>query len=391
MPSSLLDRLSTDSRRAPESGIVEVFDYGRGRPGLIPMWSGEGDLPTPPFIYEAATRALAAGETYYTYQRGIPDLRAAIARYMERTHGRPVSPDRFYVTCSGMQALQIAFTMVTAAGDEVIVPTPAWPNAAAAVGVRGAVPVSVPMTLGNQGWTLDIDQLAAAITPRTKAMFINSPCNPTGWTATREELAAILAVARAKGVWIIADEIYSRFYYSGSGVAPSFRDVAEPDDAILFVNTMSKNWAMTGWRVGWLETPAALGQVAENLIQYSTSGVAQFMQKAALVALDQGDAFIAHQVDRARRSRDIVCDALAATGQVRFARPDGAFYLFFAIEGETDTRPLALRLVDEANIGLAPGTAFGLGGAPYLRMCFAKSPEAMTEATNRLVTWLKSR
>jgi aspartate/methionine/tyrosine aminotransferase len=246
------------------------------------------------------------------------------------------------------------------------------------------------MTLGNQGWTLDLDHLAAAITPRTKAIFINSPCNPTGWTATREELAAILALARARGLWIVADEIYSRFYYSGSGVSPSFRDVAEDDDAILYVNTMSKNWAMTGWRVGWLETPPALGQVAENMIQYSTSGVAQFMQKAALVALDQGDAFIGHQVDRARRSRDIVCDALAATGRVRFARPDGAFYLFFAVDGEPDTRKLALRLVDEANIGLAPGTAFGIGGAAYLRMCFAKSPEAMTEAASRLVTWLKT-
>jgi aspartate/methionine/tyrosine aminotransferase len=246
----------------------------------------------------------------------------------------------------------------------------------------------VPMRLGNDGWRLDLDRLLDAVGEKTRALFVNSPCNPTGWTATRDELAAILAFARARGIWIIADGVYHRFFYGGPR-SPSFYDVADPEDRVLYVNTFSKNWAMTGWRVGWLSAPTALGQAIENLIQYSTSGVAAFMQRAATVALDRGDDFIALQVDRARQGREIVCAGLRATGRVRFAEPAGAFYLFFAVEGEPDTRQLGFRLVDEANIGLAPGDAFGDAGRGFMRLCFLRSPEQMGEATRRLVDWLK--
>ncbi len=384
----LFAALRPEAREAPESGIVEVFNYGRGRPGLIPMWAGEGDLPTPDFIYEAAVRSLRDGETFYTAQRGIPELRAALARYHERTYGRSFVEERFFVTGGGMQAIQIAARMVAGPGDEVLVPTPAWPNITAAIAINGAAPVEVPLSFGNDGWTLDLDRLFAAATGRTKGIFINSPSNPTGWTATADELRAILAFARTRGLFIIADEVYHRFYYAGAR-APSFHDVAEPEDRILYVNTFSKNWAMTGWRIGWLSTSPALGQTIENLVQYSTSGVATFMQRAATVALDEGDPFLNLQVDRARTGRDIVCAGLARSGRARVSEPAGAFYLFFAVDGEDDTRALALRLVDEANIGLAPGTAFGTAGNGFMRLCFASRPERIEEATGRLVAWLR--
>jgi aspartate/methionine/tyrosine aminotransferase len=394
-PTDLVSSLTRVARQAPESGIVEVMNYGRTRPGMIGMWAGEGDVPTPAFINDAATRALAAGETYYTYQRGIPDLRAALARYHERLLGGSFSPDQFFVVGSGMQAIQIAMTMILGEGDEVIIPSPTWPNAAAAAEICGGRAVMVPMGFGNDGFSLDLDRLASAVTPRTKALFINSPGNPTGWVATHEELVAILALARKHGLWIVADEIYTRFWYGEGARAPSFHDIMAPDDRILFVNTFSKNWAMTGWRVGWIELPpglvAPLGQVVENLIQYSTSGVAQFMQRGAIAALDQGDAFVDLMVERARRGRDIICGALGATGQCRFAWPKGAFYLSFEVDGESDTRKLALRLVDEANVGLAPGSAFGLGGERTLRICFLRSAEALTEAANRLTRWFDAR
>jgi aspartate/methionine/tyrosine aminotransferase len=385
---SLVESLRPAARDAPLSGILEVFNYGREREGLIPLWAGEGDLPTPAFICDAATRALAAGETFYTWQRGIPPLREALARYHARLYGRSFSPEEFFVTGSGMQAIQIALAMTAGSGDEVVIPTPTWPNAAAAAAVLGARPVEVPMSLGNDGWSLDLDRVASSIGPRTRALFLVSPSNPTGWTASTDDLATLLGLARRHGLWIIADETYARFWYGEGERAPSFLDVMNPYDRVVFVNTFSKNWAMTGWRVGWIMAHPALGQVIENLIQYATSGVAAFMQRAACAALDRGESFALHQVARARAGRAIVCDALAATGRCRFAVPQGAFYLFFSVAGETDTRRLALRLIDETAVGLAPGGAFGGGGDGFLRLCFARSAADLTTASQRLVSAL---
>jgi aspartate/methionine/tyrosine aminotransferase len=388
-PRSLIGRLRAEASAAPESGIVEVMKYGRGREGLIPLWAGEGDLATPPFIVEAATRSLAAGETFYTYQRGIPELREALARYHARIFGRAFDTEEFFVTGSGMQSIQIVLAMTVGAGQEIVIPTPTWPNAAAAAGVLGAKPIEVPMAFGNAGWSLDLDRLADAMSPHARALFLVSPSNPTGWTATLENLRAILALARRRGIWIIADETYGRFWYGAGERAPSFLDVMEAEDRVLFVNTFSKNWAMTGWRIGWIRAHPSLGQAIENLVQYSTSGVATFMQRAAVAALDRGEGFVAHQIARARLGRDILSPALAATGRCRFAIPMGAFYLFFRVEGETDTRSLARRLIDEAGVGLAPGTALGRGGQDFLRACFARKTEEVEIAGQRLADALR--
>ena len=381
---SLTDALRREAAAAPESGIVEAMNYGRRREAVTPLWAGEGDLATPAFICEAATRSLAAGETFYTWQRGIPELREALARYHTMLYGRTFGPEEFYVTGSGMQAIQIVLAMVAGSGYEVLIPTPTCPNAAAAAGIAGARATEVPMSFGNDGWSLDLDRLAAAVTPNTRALFVVSPSNPTGWTATREDLLALLALARRHGLWTIADETYARFWYGDGARAPSFFDVMDAEDRVLFVNTFSKNWAMTGWRIGWIAAHPSLGQVIENMIQYSTSGVAAFMQRAAVAALERGESFVAHLIERARRGREISCGALAATGRVRFAQPQGAFYLFFSVDGETDTRRLVMRLIDEARAGLAPGTAFGAGGERFVRLCFARNAEQLQAAVDRV-------
>jgi aspartate/methionine/tyrosine aminotransferase len=240
----------------------------------------------------------------------------------------------------------------------------------------------------GEAWRLDPERLAAAVTPATRAIFFNSPANPTGFIATESELVAALDLARRKNLWIVADEIYGRMTYDGRR-APSFHDVMAPDDKILFVQTLSKNWAMTGWRIGWLEAPPALAPVIENLVQYSTSGVPVFIQRAAAAALDQGETFLADLKQRMRASRDILAEGLKATGRVHFAEPEGAFYLFCSVAGEPDSRRLAFRLIDEAGVGAAPGDAFGPGGEGYLRLCFARDPKEIAEATRRLVNWLQ--
>jgi aspartate/methionine/tyrosine aminotransferase len=388
----LMHGLREAAAEAPPSGIVEMVNHGIEKPGLIPLWAGEGDVPTPAFICDGAIAALKGGETFYTYQRGIPALRQALSDYHRRHYGEAFGfmPDRFYVTGSGMQAIQIALTAVAGPGRSAIIPTPAWPNFRAALELTGARGIPLPMDFVDGRWRLDIDRLADAIQKDTRAIFINTPGNPTGWTATKEELGAILQIARERMLWIIADEVYGRFSYDGPRAA-SFHDVAEPEDRVLYVNTLSKNWAMTGWRIGWLEAPPALGGVIENLIQYSTSGVSTFIQRGAVKAINDGDAFVEEQIARAAKGREIVTTALGSLNTVSFAMPEGAFYLFFKVDGIEDVRQLGFDAIDNAGVGLAPGTAFGPGGEAFMRLCFARSETSLTTAMDRLVGWLQSR
>lgn len=396
--SDLAGRVSAEGLAPADSGIVEVFNYGRGRQGLIPLWVGEGDQPTPDHIRAAAARSLAAGETFYTHQRGLPELREAIARYMTLVYqgpfadkASPFTADRFFVSTGGMHALQMAVRLACGGGDEAIVLTPAWPNFVGALAAAGARALEAPMDFiaepSGPHWRIDLSRIEACVTPRTRAIVINTPGNPTGWTASVDELTAILALARRHGLWIIADEIYGRIHFEAAR-APSFHDVAQSGDAVMYVQTLSKNWAMTGLRCGWLEAPEELGQAIENLVQYSTSGAPVPIQRAALAALSEGEPFVASQIARFRESRDILCDALTRSGRVEFARPEAAFYVFARIEGAGDTRELALRLVDEANVGVAPGAAFGAGGADFVRICFAPGPSEIAEASRCLARWL---
>ena len=379
--------LSARALAAPQSGIVEVVNYARGREGLIPLWVGEGDLPTPDFISQAARESLTAGETFYTWQRGIPQLRQAIVRYYDRHFNKMLGMDNVFVTGSGMQSIKLSVEAVASPGDELLYLTPAWPNFAASAELSGARAIGVPLSFTDGKWQLDLDRIEAAITPRTKAIFVNTPSNPTGWTATQSDLVALLDLARRHGLWIIADEIYALYFYADAR-APSFLDVMDDEDRIIFVNSFSKNWSMTGWRAGWIVAPAEIGQALENLIQYSTSGVAPFIQAGACAALDHGDEFARQNVVKATMSRDILCDALIATNRVETLRPDGAIYAFLKIDGITDVRAAALDIVDRTLVGLAPGTAFGAGGAGFMRACFLRDPLHIRTAADRLASYI---
>jgi aspartate/methionine/tyrosine aminotransferase len=388
---SLLAAITGEARDEPDSGIVRAAMHGFSKPGVIPLWAGEGSLPTPEPFARAANDSLLAGETFYTWQRGLPELREALARYHGRQFGRPFDAENFFVTSGGMQAIQTAIQMIAGDDDEIVIPTPAWPNYAGPLRIQGSRPVEVPMRFGNGRWSLDLNRLFDACGPRTRAIVLNSPSNPVGWTASAEELVAVRDHCRKHGLWILADEVYLRFHFAanGSGRAPSFLDVCDDAEMLLLVNTFSKNWAMTGWRVGWLQAPKALGAAIERIIQYNTSGTPAFLQRGCVAALDKGEAFVADQVAKARANRDLAAGLLEEMPRVRFEIPSGAFYLFFAVEGMTDSTATALRLIDEAAVGFAPGATFGPGGEGFLRMCFLRDPDNIAEALSRFADWLR--
>ncbi|HET8727746.1 MAG TPA: pyridoxal phosphate-dependent aminotransferase [Alphaproteobacteria bacterium] len=387
----LFDSIRPEIAFLPESGILVVANYGREKEGLLPLWFGEGDLPTPGFISDAAIDALRAGHTFYTYQRGIPPLRQALSDYLGRLYRVSVPVDRITVTTSGMQAIMMAMQALIGPGDELVVASPVWPNVFSAARIMGGVVREVAAECRPDGWHLDLDRLFDACGKRTKAIFINSPSNPTGWIMPREDMVRVRDFARARGLWIIADEVYGRFVFDREpgAVAPSFLEITEPEDRLLVVNTFSKNWSMTGWRVGWIVAPAALGRMLENLVQFNTSGTPAFLQHGAVTALNDGDPEVGALVERCRVGRDIVCGRLEGLPGVSLIRPQGAFYLFFGVEGENDSVALAKRLIDEAGVGLAPGSAFGVGGEGFLRLCFAGSHAHLEKAMDRLVPVLE--
>ncbi len=363
--------------------ISNVSSLALGDPSVIPLWFGESDVATPEFIRRTAKEALDKGETFYTHTRGILPLRKAIADYSTALYRRPVGVERVSVTTAGMNAIMLMMELSLEAGDNAVMVTPLWPNAGAAARIMGAEVLEVSLAEEQGRWRLDLDRLFAACDARTRLIFVNSPGNPTGWMMSREEQQAVLDFCRRRRIWLAADEVYARIVYQGNA-APSFLDIAEPDDPLLVANSFSKAWAMTGWRIGWLTAPAALGDLIGELVQHNVSGVATFLQPAAITALKEGEPFVKEMVERCRRGRDIVAEHLAEIPRVRFTPPEAAFYAFFQVEGADDTLALAKRLVRDAGVGVAPGAAFGTGGEGFLRLCFAQAPELLATAMERL-------
>ena len=371
------------------SRIQQIFDMGLGREGLIALWVGEGDLPTPAFICEAAAEAMKAGHTFYTHKHGLPELRQAIADYTRDLYGVGCDMERVSMTCSAMNGIVMALQAIAEAGDNVVVVTPVWPNIMAAVQIAGAAVRTVRLDdLPDGGFSLDLERLSHALDARTRAIFIASPGNPTGWVMSTEEQRAVLELCRARRIWMIADEVYARFVYDGAATgrrhAPSFLEVGEPEDPLIVVNGFSKAWSMTGWRMGWLTVPPSFVETLGRLIEFNTSGTPHFQQYACLTAIREGEDYVLENVERCRRGGELVYQRLAAIPGVHMARPQGAFYAFFRVEGLSDSLGLAKRLLDEAGVGLSPGSAFGPGGEGHMRLCFASSTERLSEALDRM-------
>ncbi len=386
------------SRRAigvEASRIREVADAAmnreKGGRDVLAFWFGESDLPTPAFIREAGAAALAQGRTFYTQNLGLPALRQAIAAYVSDLHGVELGPERVAVTSSGVSALMLAMQAILDPGDRVVAVTPVWPNLVQIPRVLGAEVHAERLEVRNGVWTLDLDRLLAALTPQTRLLLFNSPNNPTGWRITPEQQAALCDHCRRLGIWIISDDVYERLAFDlDARAAPSLLRLAEPDDRIVTVNSFSKAWSMTGWRLGWLTAPPALMAHLPKLVEYNTSCAPEFIQIAGIAALRQGEDAAREARARLEANRDLLLAALGDLPGVTATRPEGAMYLFFRLEGVRDTMAAAHALV-EAGLGLAPGPAFGIDAPGWFRWCLASDPARLRLGVERLAAYLQRR
>jgi aspartate/methionine/tyrosine aminotransferase len=371
------------SALSPNQG-AEMLRYGWTKPGIISLAQGEGSMPTPDFITDATYQALKEGKTFYAPVLGVPELRQEISNYYASVFNQSIPTSRIFVTSSGTTAMHLAMTSVLDEGDEIIAVTPIWKNLLGAIELTQATCVQVPLEHDESaGWTLDLEKLFDAVTSKTKAMLIVTPSNPTGWTMSAQDIKSVLEFARSKGIWIIADEVYSRIVYDGVR-SPSFLDHAKPDDKLFVVNSFSKSYAMTGWRLGWLVGPADSETPVRDLALYDNMGPPTYAQYGAIAALRHGESFIAEQLDLWRSNLDMVMERFEKNGRIKMHRPSATFYAFFYVEGEPDCMKLVKTLIDDGLLSVAPGCAFGKCCSGWVRMCFAVSREKMTQALDRL-------
>ena len=381
------------------SKIREVANAGLGRTDVLAFWFGESDEVTPSFVRQAAIDSLQQGETFYAHNLGLPELRTAIAHTMTERHApqdasRRIDPQRVAVTSGGVNALMLAMQALLDAGDEVVAVTPVWPNLTAQPRILGAQVRTVSLQPRAGAWTLDLDRLLQAITPRTRLLVVNAPNNPTGWTLTPEEQAALLAHCRRTGTWILADEVYENLYYgpTAKGCAPSFLYLAQPDDRLVVAHSFSKSFLMTGWRLGWLVMPPDMTDPMGKLIEYNTSCAPVFTQRAGVVALQRAQEITPRVVEHLRACRDTLVPALARLPGVEVASPLGGMYAFFRLAQAGDSLAVAKQLVAEAGLGLAPGNAFAPEAQGWLRWCFAsRDLDRLGQGVDRLQAWLQTR
>jgi hypothetical protein len=386
--------LAPSALQVPHSRIRELAEAAMKMDGVLKLYFGESNIPTPEYIKRAAAQALEEGYTFYTENAGLPGLRQDLAESYRRLQGVELDwRSEIVVTASGVQALNVGIRCVLDPGDEALVLTPAWPNASAIIRMDNAVPVQIPLRLESGRYRVDFEALERAVTPRTRLLAYTSPSNPLGWVATEEEQGALLALARRHGLWLLADEVYDRIYYAGLelGVpAPSILRQATRTDAVLVAQSFSKTYCMTGWRLGWLVARRDVGERAAQLNEFIVSHAPSFTQRAAQTALADGEDEIRRMLARLKANRDFCLKVLRQMPGVTVPSPDGAFYVFPRIQGLTDSFAFCWNLLQETRVGIAPGVAFGAGGEGSVRICYAAERAVLDPAMERLSRFLST-
>jgi len=379
--------LSERIQRLPYSGIREIFDLAGTMEDVIHFEIGEPDFDTPAGIVDAACAAARNGATHYTSSGGIPSLRKAIAARLTETLDIPYEPGEIVVTSGGMEALLLTFLVTLNEGDEVLLPAPHWPNYPAHAMLANARTVAVPLTV-ESGYKPSVDVLQKAVTPHTRAILLNYPHNPTGATLNKEDLVPLAEFAAANDLLVFSDEAYETLVFDSK--FESIASLPGMKDRTIVMRTFSKSYAMTGWRVGYLAAPGPIAEKAAKLHEHTSACTSTLSQMAALAALDTPDSIPQEMVASYRRRRDLlVCGLQAIPGMNPFV-PQGTFYTFVDItQFGMSSQELALFLLRNARVAVAPGTAFSEQGEGFIRICFASSDDNIREGIRRIAAALE--
>ena len=386
---SLLGAVNETEPRFSPSLVRAVANTAMDRDDVLPFWFGESDQPTPSFIREAAIASLRDGETFYSENLGKAYLRQAISNYLTNLHGCAIGTDRVVVTASGVSALMMAAQLLVSPGDRIVTVTPLWPNAVEIPKIIGGQVTCVSLEVESDRWSLPLEKLLHALTPGTRMLVVNSPNNPTGWTIQPSEQRVLLEHCRRHGIWIVADDVYERLVYAdGIPSAPSFLTLAEDHDRLIVVNSFSKAWTMTGWRLGWMVAPPSVLPDLAALLEFNVSCVSEFTQRAGVAALQQGEPYVAKLRAELRQTKSNLITALRQLPRLIVPDADGAMYLFLRVAGQDDSLHLAKQLIEQVGLGLAPGRAFGPEGEGWLRWCYAADWKKTESGIERMTRFL---
>ncbi len=386
--------------------MVQIATIAEAMPGSLKLFYGVSDMRTPEFICQAAYEAALAGHTFYTHTAGYAELREAIASKIFELHRVPYAPSEIMATVGATMAIYAAIRAFVGRGDNAIVISPAYAVFANGVIMSGGEPRPVPLARRGSTFELDLDRVRAAIDRHTRMLIVNSPSNPTGWMVTADEQRALVEIADRHDLVLLADEVYERLVYDDTPtgvssqdrvaspqklVAPSFARVETNRDRLIVVNSFSKTYNMTGWRLGWAQTSAATIKTMYKAVEFMTSNPTAVVQQAGMVALNDGERYIAELRDQYAQRRALVMTALEAIPGVALPTPQGAFYAFPKIDAASDSTAFTAALVRETGVALAPGVAFGSDGEGYIRVCFASTEATLTAALSRLRNFVMNR
>jgi hypothetical protein len=324
------------------------------------------------------------GCTFYSENAGLPSLREAIAEKYVALHQIDLDPaNEIFITASGVQALNVSIRCAIDPGDEAIVLTPNWPNGSAMVTLFGGHPKEIPLAWRDGRYEIDMAALEKALSPRTRLLIYASPSNPLGWIANPAEQQVLLDFCRQNKLWLLADEVYERIYYDGK-VAPSILRLCNREDAVIVVQSLSKTYCMTGWRLGWVVSRRDLVKKASPLNEFIVSHAASMIQRAGESALKQGEQDVLAMVKSLKEKVRFCFEAFQSMNGVSVGKPEGAFYLFPRIDGPEDSFSFALKLLKDTRVAVAPGMAFGNGGEGAVRICCAADMDILEEAMERI-------